>query len=350
MKRTLTFSQAINEALDVCMEKDPFVYIIGQGASDPKGVFGTTIGLSEKHGKNRVFDSPLSENAVTGIAIGSAICGLRPVLVHLRIDFSLLAFDQVVNNAAKWYYMFGGKRSIPIVIRMIIGRGWGQGPQHSQNLQGLYTHIPGLKVVMPTTPYDAKGLLISSIADNNPVIFIEHRWLYNVKDHVPDGYYEVPLGEPKIIRRGNDVTIVSTSYMTVESIKAAQILEKQGIDVEIIDVRTLKPLNYEKIHKSIEKTGKLVVADSGWRTLGFSSEIITSVVEKNIGALSTSPIRITLPDCPTPTSRALTKYYYPRSITIVNSIRKIFGLNEIIERENDILPHDVPDDTFSGPF
>ena len=197
--REIKYFGAIREALDQSMQEDANIFIIGEGVPDPKGIFGTTSGLREKYGEKRVLDMPVSENALTGVCIGAALTGLRPVLMHQRVDFSLLSMDQIINNAAKWHYMFGGQLKVPLVIRMIIGRGWGQGAQHSQNLQALFSHIPGLKVVMPSTAYDAKGLLISSIKDNNPVIFLEHRWLHNISGFVPEESYTIPIGKGKII-------------------------------------------------------------------------------------------------------------------------------------------------------
>ncbi len=208
--RKLRFFQATKEAVDLCMAKDPAVYVMGLGVPDPKGIFGTTLGLQQKYGSARVMDMPASENGMTGVAIGSALVGMRPIITHQRLDFALLAVEQIVNQAANWHYMFGGKTSIPLVIRMIIGRGWGQGAQHSHDLQAWFAHIPGLKVVMPATAYDAKGLLISSIEDNNPVIFIEHRWLFNITYYVPEGIYHVPLGRARLIREGTVVTVTAT--------------------------------------------------------------------------------------------------------------------------------------------
>ena len=334
------------------MEKDKTIYIMGLGVPDPKGVFGSTVGLQNKFGNDRVMDMPTSENAMTGVIIGSAIGGMRPILTHQRIDFALLSMDQIVNQAAKWHYMFGGKMNVPIVIRLIIGRGWGQGPQHSQSLQALFAHIPGLIVIMPTTAYDAKGLLISAIENNNPVVFIEHRWLYNITDHVPEGAYRVPLGSAKIIREGKDVTIVASSYMSLEAVRAANTLADEGIDAEIVDLRTIKPLDEKLIVQSVKKTGRLVVADSGWRSFGIASEIITIVAEQAVNHLKSPPQRITLPDCPTPTSRGLTKYFYPTSFQIINSVRKMLGhpWSEEITINDESIPHDVPDKSFTGPF
>ena len=225
------------------MAKDPSVYIMGLGVPDPKGVFGTTLGLQQKYGLKRVLDIPLSENAMTGVATGSALVGMRPIITHQRVDFALNAMEQMVNQAAKWHYMFGGQNRVPLVIRMIIGRGWGQGPQHPQSLQSWFAHVPGLRVVMPTTPHDAKGLLISSIEDDNPVIFIEHRWLHGISDHVPEGIYRVPLGKARVVREGRRVTIVATSYMVLESLRASETLSESGIEAEVIDVRCLRPLD-----------------------------------------------------------------------------------------------------------
>jgi len=218
----ITFAQAVRDALAVAMAKDPGVIVYGLGTDDPKGIFGTTLNLHKEFGSDRVFDMPTAENAMTGIAVGAALAGLRPVMCHQRLDFALLAMDQLVNNAAKWHFMFGGKRAVPITVRMIIGRGWGQGPTHSQSLQAWLAHIPGLKVVMPATAADAKGLLLSSIFDDDPVIVLEHRWLHNVKGDVPAGDHRVPLGKAHRIREGKDVTIVAMSYMTIEAIHVVE--------------------------------------------------------------------------------------------------------------------------------
>ena len=252
-QRTLTFTEAIREAQCQCLEADDSVYIMGLGVPDPKGIFGTTTGLQQQFGSKRVFDIPLSENAITGVALGSSLKGMRPILIHQRIDFSLVALEQVLNQAAKWHFMFGGASTAPLVIRMIIGRGWGQGPQHSQSLQSLYSHFPGLKVVMPATAKDAKGLLISSVQDNNPVIFIEHRWLHSLSDFVPQEMFSLPLGKAKILRKGSDLTIIAASYMVIEAMRAAEILAEKNISVEIINIRTITPLDDTTIKKSVKK-------------------------------------------------------------------------------------------------
>lgn len=353
LKRELMFYQAIQEALDLCMAKDVSVYLMGLGVPDPKGIFGSTLGLQKKYGKNRVMDMPTSENAMTGVAIGSALAGMRPVLTHQRVDFALLSMEQIVNQAAKWHYMFGGKMKVPLVIRMIIGRGWGQGPQHSQSLQSWFAHIPGLKVVMPATPYDAKGLLISSIEDNNPVIFLEHRWLYNVKSEVPSGIYRVPLGLGRVARPGTDVTIVASSYMTIEALRAYDMLLSGGIRAEVIDLRTLKPLDDRLVLQSVKKTGRLIVADTGWKTAGFAAELVAKVTEEVFGSLKCAPVRIASPDCPTPTSSGLAKAFYPRAIHIAQAARKMMQFTaEIdgIKTPAEAVRLDVPDSSFVGPF
>jgi pyruvate dehydrogenase E1 component beta subunit len=334
------------------MERDPSVYIMGLGVTDPKGIFGTTLGLEKKFGSKRVLDMPVAENGMTGIAIGSTLVGMRPILTHQRVDFMILSLDQIINNAAKWHYMFGRKMKVPIVIRILVGRGWGQGPQHSQSLQALFAHIPGLKVLMPTTPYDAKGLLISAIEDDNPVIFIEHRWLYGISGYVPKKVYREPLGKAKIIRSGKDITIVVSSYMVLEAIRASELLKKDRIDAEVIDLRTIRPLDEESIIKSVAKTGRLVVVEGAWRSFSVAAEVIALIVEK-VSMFKSKPQRVTFPDAPTPTSPALAKYYYPRTIDIVNSVRRIFNLPKKSEEEAGItsnIPLDVPDRKFTGPF
>jgi pyruvate dehydrogenase E1 component beta subunit len=352
MNRELKYYQAINEAIDQSMAKDASIYIMGLGVPDPKGIFGTTLGLQQKYGSKRVMDMPLSENGMTGIAIGSALVGMRPVLTHQRMDFAILSMEEIVNQAAKWHYMFGGQASIPLVIRMIIGRGWGQGSQHSQSLQAWFAHVPGLKVVMPATPYDAKGLLIASIEDNNPVIFIEHRWLYNVTGHVPEEIYRVPLGQANVIREGSDITIAATSHMTLEAAHAAAMLAKENIMAEVIDIRTLSPLDDGLILESVRKTGHFIAADTGWKTAGFGGEIVARVAEKAFSYLKSPPFRLALPDCPAPTTPALANYYYPRAVHIVAAARQMLGLgadDSIFEEDHDV-PLDVPDMSFTGPF
>lgn len=353
MARKLSFVQAVLEATDQCMAKDPAVYIMGLGVTDPKGIFGTTVGLEKKYGANRVLDMPVAENGMTGVAIGSALVGLRPIMTHQRVDFMLLSLDQLINNAAKWHYMFGGQMKVPLVIRLIIGRGWGQGPQHSQSLQALFAHIPGLKVLMPTFPYDAKGLLISAVRDNNPVIYIEHRWLHNIFGNVPKELYQLPLGKAQRLSKGQEATIVSSSYMSLEALKASDILKKDGISAEVIDLRTIKPLDKGLIIDSVKKTGRLLVTEDACCSFGVSAEILALVLEQAYSFLKAAPIRLGYPDIPTPTSWALANQYYPKTIDIVNSVRKLFGLSKKTGKQLGIsydAPLDVPDKAYSGPF
>ena len=352
MNRTLKFSQAINEALFQAMEMDESVICYGLGVPDPKGVFGTTLGLQDRFGEARVFDMPASENAMTGVAIGASINGIRSVMTHQRVDFFLLAMDQLVNNAAKWHYMFGGQTSIPITIRLIIGRGWGQGPTHSQSLQAWFAHIPGLKVVMPSTAADAKGLFLSSIFDENPVIFLEHRWLHNLEGNVPIEDFRVPIGKAHQLGTGEDISIISSSYMTIEALHGVAFLENKGVSCDLIDLRSVQPVDWEMVFKSVRKTGRLLVLDTGAFTGGIAGEIIARVCTECFESLIQAPQRIALPDFPTPTSPGLTKGFYAGAVEIViivgNMLAKKFDLKTLKEQRK--TPHDVPGDWFQGPF
>lgn len=346
------FSEAINDGIHQAMEMDDSVICYGLGVTDPKAVFGTTENLEKRFGSARVFDMPTSENAMTGVAIGAALNGIKSVMIHQRVDFFLLALDQLINSAAKWHYMFGSQNSIPITIRLIIGRGWGQGPTHSQNLQAWFSHIPGLKVVMPSTPEDAKGLLISSIMDPNPVVFLEHRWLHNASGNVPDGDFRIPLGKARIVRSGADVTIVSMSYMTIEALHAAEYLAKQGISCEIIDLRTIKPLDWNTVFCSVEKTGRLLTLDSGFTTGSVAGEIVARVTMERFSTLKIAPARLAMPDTPEPTSSALTKNYYVRAADIAMQVMSMMGRDFSRVRVDlpEPTPHDVPGEWFKGPF
>ncbi len=351
--REIKFTQAVLEATDQLLAHDPNVLLMGLGVTDPKGIFGTTLGLEAKHGGHRVMDMPTAENAMTGILIGAALMGMRPILTHQRIDFAILSLDQIINSAAKWYYMFGGQLHTPIVIRMMIGRGWGQGPQHSQSLQALFGHIPGLKVVMPATPYDAKGLLIAASEDGNPVIYLEHRWLHTTFGPVPEEMYRVSLGQARIAREGKDVTIIATSFMVIEALRAAQILACDGIEAEVVDMRSIKPLDKDTLLAATCKTGRLIVADGAWRTFGVSGEIIALAAEEAYASLKCPPRRVTFPDVPTPTTPALAIEFYPRAVHIINAARATLGLPEQTEAQLGIVhdkPLDVPDSAFMGPF
>jgi len=348
--REIKYREAILEATDYCMASDSEVHLMGLGVPDPKGIFGTTIGLIEKYGKERVIDTPTSENGMTGIALGASILGMRPIITHQRVEFSLLAIEQIVNQAAKWHYMTGGALCAPLVIRMIIGRGWGQGPQHSQSLESWFAHIPGLKVVLPSNPFDAKGLLIASIKDNNPVIFMEHRWLHETFGNVPKKAYEVPIGEAKVSRNGKDITLVSYSYMTLESLRCAEILSKYGISVEVIDLRSLRPLDETTILNSVKKTGRLLVADNGWSKFGVSSEVISIVTQKIFTYLKSQPERVGIKDTPIPSTRSLANLIYPSSKDLIECINAMMKTSVPIEDKDIPAIKDVPDQKFIGPF
>jgi len=323
INRKITYSLAINEALHQIMALDQSVFLIGQGVKSPWYVGNTCQGLLEKFGPERVIDTPVSENAVTGSAAGAAIAGMRPVVVHPRMDFMMYAMDPIINEAANWHYMCGGRSSVPVVIWGIINRGGEQAAQHSQAFQALFAHIPGLKVVMPSTPYDAKGLMIAAIKDDNPIIYIDDRWLYNQEEVVPEETYEVAIGKGIVRKKGEDLTLVSSSYMVIESFKAAQELEEEGIDVELIDLRTVKPLDENLLLKSVKKTGKMVIADGSWKNCGISADVSALISEKGFKYLKAPVKRVTLPDSPAPASRVLEKKYYPDAKSIKAAIREL---------------------------
>ncbi len=353
--KTITTAEAILEGTDQLLASDPDVYVMGLGVSDPKGIFGTTLGLYEKYGKDRVLDMPVSENGMTGIAIGSAIMGHRPIMTHQRVDFFLLALDQLVNNAAKWRFMFAGKKKISLVIRLIVGKGWGQGPQHSQTLHSLFAHIPGLKVVAPSNAYDAKGLLASAVYEEDPVVFIEHRWIHGIQGEVPSHLYTVPLGKAKVVQEGEDITVIASSHMTLEALKALSFLGKE-VSVELIDLRSLKPFDFETVYTSVNKTKRVLVLDGDWKTCGFAAEIIASIVESGI-SLKAAPKRITFPDKHQGTSWSLSNHFYPFSEDIAASILGIMGKKKLSEellqtllQQKESSPLDTPSSSFSGPF
>lgn len=323
--RELTYREAINEAHVQMLEKDDRVFVFGEGIDDPGGVFGTTKGLQERFGKERVFDTPLAECALTGAAIGAAAAGMRPILVHMRVDFLPLTLDQLLNHASKWHYMFGGNINVPMVVRAIVGRGWGSAAQHSQSLHALFAHVPGLKVVLPSSPYDAKGLLMAAVYDGNPVIMIEHRWLYEGKGHVPEEPYRVEIGKSAVIRKGGDVTVVAVSHMVKQSLDAAAELSKEDIHCEVIDLRTVNPLDDGPVIESVKKTGRLVIADTGWQSYGIGAEVAARVAEKAHGALKAPPVRLNPPGVPTPASPVLEAAYYPGVGEIKKAVAATLG-------------------------
>ncbi|MEE2821367.1 MAG: transketolase C-terminal domain-containing protein [Acidobacteriota bacterium] len=340
----INYGQALQNALDQAMEQDPNVIAMGIGVDDHKAIFGSTMGLVQKYGAKRVFDTPLAEAAMTGVAIGAALGGLKPVHIHIRVDFLYLALDQLLNLAAKWHYMFGMQGHLPFVVRAVIGRSWGQGAQHSQSLQSFFMHVPGIKLVMPTTPYDAKGLLLAAIADPNPVVMIEHRLLYYIEDEVPEKPFTMKLGPAVIRRHGKDVTIVANSYMVVEALTAAKFLEEQKIDVEIVDPVCLAPLDAETILTSVQKTGRLLVVDTSWVCCGASSEIAALVAEKAHDALHAPIRRLGTQPVSCPVSKPLEEEFYPNAHNIVEVVYSMLGK----KWENQKIPSLTT--PFKGPF
>jgi len=319
VERILTYAEAVREATEQEMARDPSVIVLGIGVDDFKAVYGTTRGLLEKFGPERVFDTPLSEDGMTGVAIGAAMAGLRPIHVHIRMDFVMLAMNQIVNIAAKARYMYGGTVSVPIVVRSVIGRSWGQGAQHSQALQALFMHVPGLRVVAPSTPYDAKGCLIMSIRDDNPVMFIEHRMLHSQRGHVPSDLYAVPFGKARVLAKGSDITLVGISYMTVECLRAQRYLGEVGISAEVIDPVCLSPLDIETILTSVKKTGRLLLVDSGWTVCGASAEILAQVAEHLQGMPQIRWQRMGFAPVPCPTTKNLENLFYPNAQTVAST-------------------------------
>jgi pyruvate/2-oxoglutarate/acetoin dehydrogenase E1 component len=343
--RTLTYAQAISEALVIGMRQDPKVFITGIGVDYPVGVFGTTREALDEFGSSRVFDSPSMENALTGICIGASAMGMRPVIVHHRNDFMFLAFDQMINLAAKWRYMYGGNAGqVPIVVRGIIGRGWGQGATHSQSLQSPIAHFPGIAVVMPAMPADAKGLILSALKSPSPVVILEHRSLFDIVGEVPEGHYETPIGKANILKVGSDISVVCTSYMVVEAMRAAEFLSQFGISVEVIDLRSIRPLDEETIIDSVRKTGKLVVADTSWVQYGVASEIAALIAEKAFEHLKAPVVRIGIPNSPAPSSKILEDAFYPSADSLQKIIAKLLGRADIIAT----LGKEI--DNFKGPY
>ena len=347
----LSYAEALCEAQAICLAGDPNVYLIGLGVPGPTGIFGSTKGLVEKFGPERVLDMPSSEGGMTGIALGTAISGMRPVMVHMRVDFAVLSMETLVNQAAKWHYMYGGKMRAPLTVRMIIGRGWGQGPQHSQSLQAWFAHVPGLKVVMPATPVDAKGMLIAAVEDDAPVIILEHRWLYGISGDVPEGHFTTSLDGARIMRAGKDVTLAGVSYMALECMRAAELLAEVGIDAEVIDLRCLTPVDGKTLGESVRKTGRLISADTAHTSFGVTAEATAQVCEREFNALKKAPVRVGLPWVPTPTTPALADLYYPRAIDIARQALVLCDSDRQVREPEAKSPWlDVPDPTFTGPY
>lgn len=327
MTKTLSYAEGIHEAHHYLLKNYPEVFFFGQGLWSPWYVGSTMKDLDKHYGKDRVIDSPVSEVAVTGAALGAATCGYRPVVVHPRVDFMILAIDQIVSQAAKWSSMFGGQVSAPLTIRGIVNRGGEQGAQHSQALHAWFSHVPGLRVVMPASPIDARDLLISAVLSNDPVLYIDDRWLYELEEPYQD-VKELKLADEgaKVVREGDDLTIVASGYSVHLAKEVAELLSKGNLTTEVIDLRVVNPLNFDVAIQSVRKTGRLAVIDCGWKNCGLAGEVIASVTENlPITALKSSPKRFTLTDAPAPTSKPLEKMYYHDVNAIFQSIKQTIG-------------------------
>jgi pyruvate/2-oxoglutarate/acetoin dehydrogenase E1 component len=321
--REITFRESLNEALRQSMQKDDRIIIMGEDVGTFGGIFQVTAGLLTEFGENRVIDTPISESAIVGSGIGAALNGLRPVVEIMNIDFVFVAMDQIANQSAKMRYMFGGQKNIPLVIRTPSGAGRGAAAQHSQSLHALFMHIPGLKIAIPSNPHDAKGLLTAAILDENPLLFIEDKMLYNMKGEVPEEYYTVPFGQAAIKREGKDVTIIATFRMVQKVLNVAQELSGEGIEIEVIDPRTLCPLDKDTILRSVKKTGKLITVDEGNRTNGFGSEVAAIVAEEALAFLEAPILRITAPMVPVPYGPTLERFYIPDENRIKEAVNKV---------------------------
>jgi pyruvate/2-oxoglutarate/acetoin dehydrogenase E1 component len=317
-----TYSEAINEGLDQAMELDENVILLGQLVDCIPGIFGTTIGLVEKYGPDRVQDFPISENLMTFAALGASLTGARPIIVHQRLDFMIYSLDAIVNWLSLWYFKSNKESNVPVTIRAIVGKGWGQGPQHSKSLHAWFGHLPGLQVAVPSTAHDVKGLLLESIFGENPSIIIEHRSLFSMSDDVSEVPYRVKFGQALVRERGTDMTVVAIGAMVPLALQAAEVLRKEGISLEVVDLRTISPMDTETIFRSVAHTGRLAVLDLDWKSIGVASEIITLVCEQMMETLKARPLRICLPDSHTPMSGALEAVYYPDLNRVVDEIRR----------------------------
>lgn len=325
MERVLSYPEAIREATEQEMQRDPRVFVMGIGVDDPKRILGTTRGLLEQFGSKRIFDTPLAEDGMAGFAIGAALAGLRPIHVHIRMDFVLLAMNQIVNMAAKTHYMYGGALFVPLVIRAMIGKSWGQGAQHSQSLYPMFMNVPGLKIFAPSNPYDAKGCLIQSIRDDNPVLYVEHRLLYYQKSHVPEESYTVPFGKARLLAEGGDVTLVGISQMAIECLRAAKYLREIGIHADVIDPVSLSPVDHETIQRSALKTKRLIVVDDAWIPCGAGAEIIAHLFEKfPQSGVKVHRMGFAFTTCPTTPS--LERHFYPDARSIASRAHDILDL------------------------
>jgi pyruvate dehydrogenase E1 component beta subunit len=318
----LTYREGLRQALKEKMEGDPRVFILGEDVGAYGGAYSVTRGLQEEFGSERVRETPIAESAIIGCAVGAAMGGMRPVAEIMTINFALLAMDQIVNHAAKFHYMFAGKIRVPMVMRTVSG--WGQlGATHSQTFENWFSSVPGLKVVAPATPRDAKGLLKASIEDDDPVIFIEHSLLYGIRGEVPDTDFREALGQALVVREGTDVTIVGYSRMLQVALRAAAQLEEQGVSAEVIDLRTLRPLDMDSVYRSVRKTHRLVVAEEDWRTIGIGAEIAAASAEECFDALDAPVRRVAMPDVPMPYAKNLELALVPTEEEVVAAVRSV---------------------------
>ncbi len=354
-KNLITGLQAINEALIEAAKKDKDILFFGEGITDPTSFYGTTKNLEKNLSKDRLIEMPLSENSMVGAAIGASMFGKKVVINLHRVEFALLAIEQLVNNAAKSHYISGGVHNIPIVIRLIVGRGWGQGPEHSQSLENMFSIFPGLKVVIPSLPNSAKQLLLKSIFDKNPVVFIEHRWIHYTSEKRDNK--KKFLFKSEKITNGKDLTIVASSIYIMECLVLIKELKKYKINIELIDLKVSRPLDLYEITKSVKKTGRLITIDLGNKNYGIGSEIISELVTSNISLFKSEPTKIGMPNYPTPSSRGYLKGHYPDKDYILSIIIKYFPSigkfkKEIIKNitKSNKLPIDVPNEEFKGPF
>ncbi len=343
----LSYREAVNGALIQEMERDDRVFVYGCDVADHKRIYGSTTDLVERFGPERCFSTPISEDAMTGMGLGAAISGLRPIHVHIRVDFLLLAMNQLANMISTARYMSGGDLSVPMVIRAVVGRGWGQSAQHSKSLHSVFAHLPGIRVVAPTTPNDVKGLMSAAIRDDNPVVMLEHRWLYDTVGEVDEGDAVVPLGKARVVRAGTDLTIVATSWMVVEALRAADLLAERGVSVEVIDPRTLAPLDEESIVASVQKTRHCIVADNDWSFCGFGAEVAAMVSERCFGQLGAAVSRVGWAFVPCPTTRCLENEFYPNANDLVRAAERSLGLDAMDLSGFDFYTYE---NRFKGPF
>jgi len=318
----MTMVQALNNALDIKMAEDERVYCLGEDIGWMGGDFGVTRGLFEKYGAERMRDTPLSEAAIIGAAVGSAVVGMRPVPEIMFADFITTCYDQLVNNAAKMHYMFDGQFKSPIVVRTACGAGFGGGPHHSQSVEGWFMNVSGLVIVAPSNPYDAKGLLIASIEDDNPILFLEHKALYRTKGEVPEEKYTVPIGKAKVLKEGVDVTLVASMKTVLDSMEAAAELEKEGISVEVIDLRTLRPWDHETVLDSVKKTGRAVVVNESPKMGGLAADVSAVISEEAFSELKAPVERVCALDTPIPFSLVLEKLIMPNKDDVVLAAKK----------------------------